>query len=168
MMSTQHSDPGSRPRAARKFHFRNYEQFLKFLVVGGFGFVLNAVILRILSGSYHWDHSLANLVGAGVAIFSNFNWNNIWTFQGKRITGVSGYLWKLLHFYAASAFGVVFIQTGVIFLGTKLIGDGVLRLLGFGVSYYLLYFLAGTALLVVWNFFAYKKFIWNRTAMLEA
>jgi putative flippase GtrA len=152
----------SRPLTLARVRARDYELFIKFLIVGGVGFILNAAILRILSGTYHWDHSLANLVGAAVAIFSNFNGNNLWTFQGRTITGFRSYVWKLLHFYAASAFGVVVIQTGTIFVLTRTIGDGVLHLLGFGISYYLVYFLIGTALLVCWNFFAYTKLIWNR------
>lgn len=152
----------SRPLTLVRGRARNYELVVKFLAVGGVGFVLNAGILRILSGTYHWDHSLANLVGAAVAIFSNFNGNNLWTFQGRTITGIGSYLWKLLHFYAASAFGVIFIQTGTIFVATKIIGDGTLHLLGVGISYYLIYFFFGTVLVVCWNFFAYNKLIWNR------
>ncbi len=162
MPVAQESGILSRPLSLARVRARDYETFIKFLIVGGIGFVLNGAILRILSGTYHWDHSLANLVGAAVAIFSNFNGNNLWTFQGRTITGVGSYLWKLLQFYAASAFGVVFIQTGTIFVATKTIGDGVLHVLGIGISYYLVYFLIGTALVVCWNFFAYNKLIWNR------
>jgi putative flippase GtrA len=161
-MSSQQQTSIAGPLTLVRVRMREYELFAKFLIVGGIGFILNAAILRILSGTYHWDHSLANLVGAAVAIFSNFNGNNLWTFQGRTITGIGSYLWKLLHFYAASAFGVVCIQTGTIFVATKTIGDGTLHLLGVGISYYLVYFLVGTALLVCWNFFAYTKLIWNR------
>ncbi len=152
----------SRPLELARIRAQEYETFIKFLIVGGVGFVLNAAILRILSGTYHWDHSLANLVGAAVAIFSNYNGNNLWTFQTRTITGVGSYLWKLLHFYMASAFGVIVIQTGTIFVATRTIGDGTLHVLGVGISYYLVYFFVGTALLVGWNFFAYTKLIWNR------
>lgn len=165
MTSTQQPRPVRRPLSIATLRSYEYERFLKFLAVGGVGFILNAAIYWILPHSFRWNPSLANLFGAAVAIFSNFNLNNIWTFQGKRITGLAGYLWKLLHFYAASAFGVIVIQTGVIFLGTSLIGAGTLRLLGFGISYHWVYFLAGTSLLVIWNFFAYNKFIWNRAAL---
>lgn len=135
--------------------------FAKFLVVGGAGFIINFLILKILSDNFRWDHALANLVGAVVAIFSNFNLNNLWTFKHHKISGVSAYIWKLLHFYAASIFGVIFIQTGTIFLGDKLIGEGQINLF-VSLKFYYIYFVLGTGFLLIWNFFIYNRFIWKK------
>lgn len=129
-----------------------FGKFGKFLVVGGVGFVINAVTLRILVESFHWNPSLANLVGAAIAIFSNFNFNNLWTFGERKVSTISSYLLKLIQFYATSAFGVVFIQTGTIFLGDNLIGR----------KYYFIYFIIGTGLLLIWNFTIYNLFIWRK------
>jgi dolichol-phosphate mannosyltransferase len=129
-----------------------FGKFGKFLVVGGTGFVINYVLLRVLSDIYHWDHSLANLTGAAVAIFSNYNFNNFWTFKEGKITGISSYIIKLIQFYLTSAFGVIFIQTGTIFLGDRFIGE----------KYYQLYFIIGTFLLLIWNFTIYNKIIWRK------
>jgi len=129
-----------------------FGKFGKFLVVGGMGFVINYVLLRLLSDVYHWDHSLANLVGAATAIFSNFNLNNIWTFKEGKVTGAFSYIIKLIQFYLTSAFGVIFIQTGAIFLGDRFISP----------KYYQLYFVAGTFLLLIWNFTIYNKIIWKK------
>ena len=129
-----------------------FGKFGKFLVVGGTGFVINYVVLIVLSDIYHWDHSWANLLGAAIAIFSNYNLNNFWTFKDGKITGLFSYLYKLIQFYLTSAFGVIFIQTGVIFLGDKLINE----------KYYQLYFLVGTSLLLVWNFAIYNMVIWKK------
>jgi len=97
---------------------------------------------------------VSNLVGAAVAIFSNYNFNNIWTFKSEKITSLSAYFMKLLQFYATSALGVILIQTGTIFVGDLLIGK----------KYYFLYFILGTGLLLIWNFTIYNKFIWkNKT-----
>ena len=126
--------------------------FGKFLVVGGFGFILNAVLLIILHDWLHWQATIANLVGAGVAIFSNFNLNNLWTFRHHKITGIGQYFWKLVQFYGTSAFGVIVIQTGTIWVGVKMFGD----------RYYFEYFIAGTALLLIWNYFVYSTFIWKK------
>ena len=125
--------------------------FGKFLVVGGIGFMLNAVILILLHNA-RWSATWANLVGAAVAIFSNFNLNNIWTFRREKISGVGQYVMKLLQFYATSAFGVVVIQTGTIWLGVRLSGD----------RFYFIYFLLGTALLLIWNYTIYSKVIWKK------
>jgi len=131
---------------------RDFESFLKFLVVGGFGFVINAVMLKLLVDYGHWNPSLANLAGAAVAIFSNYNFNNFWTFSHQKIHGIKNYLLKLVQFYATSAFGVIFIQTGTIFVGDHFIGR----------QWYFLYFIFGTGLLLIWNFTIYNKFIWKK------
>lgn len=129
-----------------------FGKFGKFLVVGGIGFVINYVLLRLFSDVYHWDHSLANLLGAGVAIFSNYNLNNLWTFKEGKVTGVSHYIIKLVQFYLTSAIGVILIQTGTIFLGDRFIGQ----------KYYQIYFVVGTFLLLIWNFTIYNKIIWRK------
>jgi dolichol-phosphate mannosyltransferase len=129
-----------------------FGSFGKFLVVGGTGFVLQAVILRVLVGFLKFDPTIANLTGAVVAIFSNYNLNNYWTFKTEKINGIRQYLWKLLNFYATSAIGVIIIQTGIIFLGDTL----------FGKKYYFLYFIFGTAVLLIYNFTVYRLIIWRK------
>jgi dolichol-phosphate mannosyltransferase len=129
-----------------------FGKFGKFLIVGGTGFVINYVLLRLLSDAYHWNHSLANLFGAAVAIFSNYNFNNFWTFKDGKTAGAVSYITKLIQFYLTSASGVILIQTGTIFLGDRFIGE----------KYYQLYFIVGTFLLMIWNFTIYNKVIWKK------
>ncbi|HUD04945.1 MAG TPA: glycosyltransferase [Patescibacteria group bacterium] len=126
--------------------------FGKFLVVGGLGFVLQAVILRVMVGVFNIDPTISNLTGAVVAIFSNFNFNNLWTFKTEKINGLGQYLWKLMNFYATSAIGVIIIQTGIIFLGDTL----------FGKKFYFLYFIIGTGFLLIYNFTVYRLIIWRK------
>src|ERR1035437_6420701 len=90
--------------------------FGKFLVVGGTGFVIQAIILRVLAEVFKMDPSIASLIGAMVAIFSNFNLNNFWTFKADKVHGINQYLWKILNFYATSAIGVCILQTVLFFL----------------------------------------------------
>lgn len=126
--------------------------FGKFLVVGGIGFVINAVVLRVLVEYSHMAPEPSNLVGAGLAIFSNYNLNNRWTFSSRSHKSIGLYLWKLFHFYLTSAFGVIFIQTGTILLGDRLLGN----------RWYFYYFLIGTGLLLIWNFSMYSLVIWRK------
>ena len=126
--------------------------FGKFPVVGGTGFVIQAIILRILADGFKIDPSIASVTGAVAAIFSNYNLNNFWTFRAEKVKTVGQYLWKLLNFYATSAIGVLLIQTGIIFLGDQL----------FGKKYYFIYFLVGTAILLVYNFTVYRLVIWRK------
>jgi dolichol-phosphate mannosyltransferase len=125
--------------------------FGKFLVVGGIGFAINAVILRVLVENFGWHPSPANLAGAVVAIFSNYNFNNLWTFKKHRVKNVSSYFIKMGQFYATSAFGVIVIQTGTIYVMDYF----------FGRENYFLYFLIGTGFLLIWNFTIYNRFIWR-------
>lgn len=129
-----------------------FGKFGKFLVVGGAGFVLNAFTLRFLVESFNWHPAPANLVGAALAIFSNFNINNLWTFGDRKSNSIFSYFKKLIGFYISSATGVIFIQTGTIFVLTYF----------FGKEYYLMYFLVGTSFLLIWNFTMYSKVIWRR------
>lgn len=129
-----------------------YGPFGKFLVVGGIGFILQATILKFLVEVMHIVPTVSSLLGAVVAIFSNFNLNNLWTFNTEKVTGIGKYLWKMLNFYATSAIGVIIIQTGIIYLGELL----------FGRENYFLYFLVGTAVLLVWNFSMYRFVIWRK------
>src|SRR5260221_656663 len=130
-----------------------FGKFGKFLVVGGFGFIINAVILRLLVEFAHLTPEIANLAGAAVAIFSNYNFNNLWTFKEHKISGVGMYFLKMVQFYATSVFGVIFIQTGTIFIGDHVLGT----------KYYFFYFILGTGLLLIWNFAIYNRFICKKT-----
>ncbi len=126
--------------------------FGKFLVVGGIGFVINAGVLKLLVDITHLDPSVSNLIGAGIAIFSNYNLNNLWTFKERKVVNLSSYLWKMLQFYVTSSLGVIIIQTGAIFLGDYL----------FGKKFYFLYFIIGTGFLLIWNFTIYNRVIWKK------
>jgi dolichol-phosphate mannosyltransferase len=98
-----------------------FGSFGKFIIVGGVGFILNAIILRILVHNFGWIPYIANLIGAVVAIFSNYNLNNLWTFKHHKADSFSKYLLKMAQFYLTSAFGVIVIQTGTIFVGVHFI-----------------------------------------------
>ena len=130
-----------------------FGKFGKFLVVGGGGFIINAVVLRVLVEGFNFAPAPANLVGAACAIFSNFNFNNLWTFGERKANTIASYFSKLTQFYATSAFGVIFIQTGTIFLGDTFIGR----------EYYFIYFLIGTGFLLLWNFTMYSVVIWRKS-----
>ena len=129
-----------------------FGKFGKFLVVGGVGFTINAAVLRGLVEYANWHPAAANLVGGPLAIFSNYNFNNLWTFKDRSSKGIGSYLLKLIEFYVSSGIGVFFIQTGTIFILTHLLGK----------DNYFIYFLVGTFLLLMWNFTMYSKVIWKR------
>lgn len=142
-------------------------KFGKFLVVGGTGFIINWVVFNLVVVKFdvikhilppllsNHPPETSNLLGAILAVFSNYNLNNLWTFGERRAKTPGGYLIKLVQFYATSAVGVIFIQTGTIFLLGSLFGrDNKLHIN--------IYFLIGTGLLLIWNFTVYNKIIWRK------
>jgi len=130
-------------------------KFGKFLVVGGVGFIINWVVFNILLSLLNIRPEIANLAGAALAIFSNYNFNNLWTFGERKANSVTRYFLKMLQFYATSSFGVIFIQTGTIFVLGSLFGRESKLLIN-------LYFVIGTGLLLIWNFTMYSLVIWRK------
>lgn len=126
--------------------------FFKFLIVGGIGFVINAVLYEFLVTHSSLPIALANIIAAQFAIFSNFNFNNAWTFKSHKANSFVAYLSKMLQFFATSNIGVIFIQSGAIQIGDWIYGE----------SHYRLYFLIGTFFLLIWNFTVYSKIIWKK------
>jgi dolichol-phosphate mannosyltransferase len=124
--------------------------FGKFLAVGGLGLLINTILLELCVhiGIIPW---LSNIIGAEFAIISNFILNNRWTFGSRSVSGLK-FIGKLIQFNLTSIIGVTFIQTGMIWLGTYF----------FGVYTYRLWYVIGTGLLLIWNYFMYSKVIWKK------
>lgn len=137
---------------AAKTGLKKRGRFIKFLIVGGIGLIINAVGLRILVERGNIHPAVANLIAAEIAIISNFTWNNLWTFAERKVTRPQKLIYKLIEFNFTSVIGVIFIQTATIFIGVRL----------FGKSLYMAYFVIGTGLLLIWNFTVYNKIIWKK------
>ncbi len=58
------------------------ESFLKFLIVGGEGFILNLVIFFILADILGLDPNLVALIAFVICITHNYLLNHIWSFKG--------------------------------------------------------------------------------------
>jgi dolichol-phosphate mannosyltransferase len=128
------------------------KRFVKFLMVGGTGFILNAGLYWILVNYSDLSLVMANTAAAQVAIFSNYNLNNAWTFKDRKNLSIVSYFLKMLQFFFTSNIGVFIFQNGAIKIGDLL----------YGRQYYFVYFILGTALLLIWNFTIYSKVIWKK------
>lgn len=126
----------------------------KFLVVGGTGFMLQLLLYRFLVINSHYPLGFLSLVSAQLAIFSNYNLNNLWTFKKDRATNPYSYMKKMIGFFGTSNIGVIIIQSGAIQLGEILFGRK------FPLPY--VYFVFGTGILMVWNFSMYRFVIWRK------
>lgn len=98
------------------------DHFLKFLVVGTTGFIINTTIL-VFGVRRGLKPSIAGPLGAEIAITSNFFLNNFWTFSDKSITSWDLLPIKFLTFNVLSFSSVViqflFLKTGEKIFGLK-------------------------------------------------
>lgn len=124
--------------------------FLKYVIVGGFSFIINAVVLEFFY-RLGFNPGIAASLGAEIAIVWNYNLNNLWTFSEKRIKISTKYFWKFLQFNLTSL-GAVIIQGMVVGVGTYFFGNQT-RLLFLA--------LAVIFLIIPYNFFVYNRFIWK-------
>lgn len=136
------------------------QKFLKFGIVGGFGFVVNVVGGKIFKTaltpfipSVSLVNGVANALAAELSIISNFTWNNLWTFSQEKITGSHKIIPKFLAFNASSAITGIAIPSLVIGLLTTLFGD-----------HFLVYqVIAIFGLTIPLNWFVYNKIIWKKS-----
>ena len=131
-----------------------FGSFGKFLVVGGIGFFLQLMVYRVMIRTTDFPLGLSSLIAAQLAIFSNYNLNNLWTFKKERANSVKQYFKRMLGFFASSNTGVLIIQSGLVQLGEVLFGRA------YPLPY--VYFVLATGVLLVYNFTMYRFVIWRR------
>ena len=160
------------------------EHFLKFLVVGTLGFLINTVVL-IIGVRLGMKPSLSGPMGAELAIFSNFILNNFWTFSDKKLA-INDIPVKFITFNILSFGSViiqfVFLKTGEKIFGLKRFKEPFLEMVPFfgklpiikdvlkisffkklskKFSVYLIFYVMGVGVGLVVNFIIYSQIIWK-------
>ncbi|MFO0703269.1 MAG: glycosyltransferase family 2 protein [Patescibacteria group bacterium] len=127
--------------------------FVKFVIVGGSGAVLDFGIAYALKTYANLDVKWANGISAETAVIFNFLVNNFWSFRHSKLEGgIFTYLWNFLKFNLVSlgniAIQLVGISIGVHFFGEK----------------YWLFYKAFTIGFVVipYSYILYNKVIWKK------
>ena len=69
-------------RALRKR--QNWEQLVKFCVVGASGYVVNLAVYTLLVRRAHIHYIPAAAGSFAVAVTNNYTWNRLWTFSHQR------------------------------------------------------------------------------------
>jgi putative flippase GtrA len=78
-------EPGLRNRAHKALRQRhNWEQLVKFCVVGASGYVVNLLVYTALLDGADLDYRLAATGSFLVAVTNNYLWNRLWTFRHRR------------------------------------------------------------------------------------
>lgn len=136
-------------------------KIFKFAMVGGLGALVQLVTLEL------WrlivPYEVASILAIECAVLSNFILNNIWTFADSKLS-VGEFPLKFVQFNLASA-GSIGIQFVIALLGKNLIGIHqlfVLPVLNKVIDTGILFAVIGILVGMVWNFFAYTKFIWKK------
>lgn len=70
------------------------KRFIKFMIVGGFGAILDVSVLNILILVFGAPKFYANIISVSCAILSNFTWNRLWTFPESREQKIHSQLGK--------------------------------------------------------------------------
>ncbi len=154
--------------AIKNIDMKEIARVLRFAVVGGIGFVINTTVLLI---GVHFGMTPANAgaAGAELAVVSNFLLNNLWTFSDRKLTSWKEIPGKFIQFNVLSL-GSLLIQFTFLKIGELIFGlakykgpiiDGpIIRLL----SWYMVFYVAGVGVGLIWNFFIYSKVIWKKQA----
>lgn len=121
--------------------------FVRFCIVGGTGFVINFIILTVLHKSLGMPIFIAQLIGAEVALFSNFILHHHWTYKARK---VAKSMPTLLFQFHASTWPAIF--------GSALMVTGGEKLLHFG---NLLALTVSSVIALLWNFGWSKYVIWH-------
>lgn len=100
---------------------KDKQKLIKFAIVGGTGFVVNLILLRVFR-SLGLTEFFVWLFATELAIVNNYVFNNIWTFKEAKIGGIKATISKFLQFNLTSA-GALVIQSVMGPLGVKILGE---------------------------------------------
>jgi dolichol-phosphate mannosyltransferase len=136
------------------------KRFIKFLLVGGTGFILQflTVYLVIIFGVKQF---IAAMLGGEIAILWNFVANNRWTFGDTRHLKNQGSFFKRLIKFNFASLASIGIQGVVVYYAVKVFGE---KLMLLGISFHTsIIILLPTILFIVipMNYVIYNKFIWK-------
>lgn len=130
----------------------SYSSFIKFVIVGLIGFVLDFGISFLGINILHKPVWLITLLSTETAIISNFFLNNFWSFDHKRITGpLSAFIIGLTKFNLISSVSIA-IQTGGIQLMANFFGSE---------RWYIYKILIIAFVIIPYSYILYNKVIWK-------
>jgi dolichol-phosphate mannosyltransferase len=167
-----------------RLRLRDSKRFVKFLIVGGTGFIVQLLTqeLTIRLGFtfflaagisvfldqffQHQDVStLSQAIGVGfgaeAAILSNFIFNNFWTFQDTRkLKEKSPFIIRLAKFNLTSL-GAIFLQAFSVWLGIKFLGSNVILMSYEMPTRIVVLIPIIVAIVIPLNYLIYNKIIWK-------
>ena len=122
-------------------------EFIRFCIVGGMGFVINFIILVTLRNIFGFPVFLAQLIGAEIALFSNFMLHHHWTYKAHKVDKSLKQL--IIQFHISSWPAII---------GSALMVTGAEKYLHLNDA---LSLILSSAIALMWNFFWSKFIIWK-------
>lgn len=137
-------------------------RFLKFMVVGAIGFVVDFSVFNIFRSGVGFSPEVSSVISFIAAVVSNFTFNRFWTYPDSRSKSIVG---QLIQFGIVNVIGLI-IRTTIFSLIHNPLADIFDELLpNFLVPGYIVgenIALATVVLIVMfWNFFANRYWTYN-------
>lgn len=138
----------------------DHKRFIKFLVVGGTGFILQYIV-TYAAILLHLEQFIAAMIAGETAILSNFFLNNLWTFGDTKSVKEQGSFIKRLAKFNSASLGSIGIQGFVVYMSVRLLGEMV-TIFGYAFHTALIVLFPTIIFLVIpLNYFVYNKIIWK-------
>jgi len=143
-----------------RLRVRDSKRFIKFLIVGGTGFIMQ-LLMQELSAFLGAHDSLAVGIGAETAILSNFIINHSWTFSDtSQVVENKGFFRKLIKFNMSSL-ASIFIQVTAVTIASYLIGPQI-RILSLSIPTRIVVVIPTIIMIIIpLNYLVYNKIIWK-------
>jgi dolichol-phosphate mannosyltransferase len=140
-----------------------HSSFVKFVIVGLSGALLDFGIAAFLINSFHLFKPHANAISAEIAIICNFVLNNFWSFSYKQIESTtSSFVKKFIEFNIVSS-GSILIQWAGMLITLALLGDKTIRILFLEIPSWILYKIFIIAFIIIpYSYFMYNRFVWKK------
>jgi putative flippase GtrA len=122
---------------------KELERFLKFMVVGTIGFVVDFGTLNLLVLLVGLPVLIANTISFSLAVISNYTWNRFWTYPDSRSKRIRS---QLIQFVVVNVAGLG-INTLVLATLTPVF-TGMIGELGYNIAKAI-----ATVIVLFWNFF---------------
>jgi putative flippase GtrA len=141
------------PEIVPKLYHRLFaHDFVRFVVIGGVGFVVNYVVLAVLYDGLGISITVSQIIGAEIALLSTFTGNNFWAFRHHHHIPVRK---KLITYHGTAGTGILITSSLVIVL---------VKYAGF---YYGLALAISACIGMVWNYTFNKLVVFRRQKLLS-
>ncbi len=147
---------------------RELQRLIKFLVVGGTGFIVQLITQEVFAryifsgiSSEPVRDGLSAAIGAEAAIINNFLFNNFWTFSDTRELPQSSHFLVKFAKFNISTLGAVLIQFASVFIFVHILGDTVTI---FGLTLHtrvVVLFPTIIFIVIPLNYFTYNRVVWK-------